>query len=171
MRYMSPIVTSTVIEGYSAPWSAGPKAKANVGRFAHIVPGFPDGLLGLRETGFWRLVEGFLAPQRFTNVNAQASLAERNVGVRKWWANASDRKNHTKVAIAFGENDPLLKGFHNVLAETIDPILMDHEFSTSHGSWIGDAGHYPVEERPSDVAVLVSDFVDLVEDVQMAKAA
>ena len=171
MRYMSPIVISTVIEGYSAPWSAGPKAKANMGRFAHIVLGFPDGLLGLRETRLLRLVEGFLSPQRFTNVNAQASLAKRIVGVRKFWANASEQENETKVGMAFGEDDPLLKGFHNVLAETVDPILIDHEFSASHGSWIADAGHYPVKERPSAVAGLVSDFVHVVEDAQMAKAA
>lgn len=40
MRYVSLVVASAVVDGYSAPWSAGPKSKASLGRFAHIVPGF-----------------------------------------------------------------------------------------------------------------------------------
>jgi hypothetical protein len=80
--------TSTIISGYSAPYSAGVATKASVTRFAHIVPGF----LILFYLSFHVLVvfdRRAPEPWNFTNINAQAALAERNVDIREWWAASS----------------------------------------------------------------------------------
>ena len=157
MRFISPGTTSEVTAGYSAPYSAGAHSKASVGRFAHIVPGVPDRLLGLRSTAWWRMIEGLLGSENFTNINGQARLAELNVSVRKWWSPKDlDRKNMLPlVSIAFGQEDPLLKDFKGVLESTFG---LDSSGRPIRGTWISDAGHYPVEEKPETVAQLILRF-------------
>lgn len=118
------------------------------------MPGLPDCVLKLRSAVVWRAVEGLLGPERFTNINAQARLAELNVSVRSWWASGST--GAPKVAVAFGEDDPLLRDFKDVLDETISPHL---RAGSTKGTWISGAGHYPVEERPEFVAELCRDFL------------
>jgi pimeloyl-ACP methyl ester carboxylesterase len=159
MRFMCPEATSEVISGYSAPYAAGAHSKASVGRFAHIVPGIPDLLLGLRRAVWWRVIEGVLGPENFTNINAQARLAGLNVSVRKWWSPEDiDCKNTLpRVSIAFGQEDPLLKDFKGVLERTLG---LDVGGPPMRGTWISGAGHYPVEEKPQTVAQLILRFLD-----------
>jgi len=159
MRFMCPSATSTIISGYSAPYSAGVATKASVTRFAHIVPGIPDTILSLRSTYWWCLIEGLLNPWNFTNINAQAALAERNVDIREWWAasSSSQSKNSMpKVLVAFGEDDPLLKEFKEVLVLTFPSKTL---VRCPNGSWIPHAGHYPMEEKPYVIADLLCNFV------------
>ncbi len=159
MRYMCPEATRDIIAGYCAPYTAGIHSKVSVGRFAHIVPGIPDVLLKLREGTAWRIAEGLLGPENFTNVNAQAFLAQRNVEVRQWWASGgSQHENVTpRVSVAFGRDDPLLKDFKNLLDET---LRLKVSGQRSSGTWISDAGHYPVEEKPEAVARLIQQFME-----------
>ncbi len=166
MRFMAPSITQKIASGYSAPFSTGPIAKASVGRFAHIVPGLPDFVLYLRNYWLWLLLEGLVGSERFTNINAQARLAERNVAVRRWWGASSSgcgdedggKRQLPKVAIVFGEDDPLLREFRDVLSSGISRHVQDGDVS---GIWVSSAGHYPVEERPEEIAGLVQRFIDI----------
>ena len=121
MRYMCPKATSEVVSGYGLPYAAGAKSKASVGRFAHIVPGMPRALMEWRGSHYWRLLEGLLGPENFTNFNAQAKLTERDESARKWWAGEDTIpcERLPKVAIVFGEDDPLLRDLKKVLDRTI----------------------------------------------------
>ncbi|OAP56362.1 hypothetical protein AYL99_09541 [Fonsecaea erecta] len=99
MRFMAPNITSTVVQAYCWPYESTPmSAKASINRFAHIVPGLPDFILNLRSTSVWRLIEGLLGPERFTNITAQARLADRDRSVRDWWFGAhSSSHSHAEV--------------------------------------------------------------------------
>ncbi|SLM39319.1 Epoxide hydrolase-like [Lasallia pustulata] len=159
MRYMSPQTTSRTMDGYCAPFAAGVATKASVSRFAHIVPGIPDFVLSLRDHYLWRMVEGLLGPTSFTNITAQARLAERNRLVRSFWAEPSEKLQdevRSQVMVAFGRDDPLLVDFKDVLVHTIEPNLQRHAVG---GEWIERAGHYPTEDRPLQVARLIQRFV------------
>lgn len=160
MRYMSPQTTSTAMDGYCAPFTTGVATKASVSRFAHIVPGIPDFVLSLRAHDLWRMVEGLLGPPSFTNITAQARLAERNRFVRSYWAESSAELQdevRPQVMVAFGHDDPLLVDFKDVLVHTIEPSLQLHALG---GEWIERAGHYPTEDRPLEVARLIQRFVE-----------
>ncbi len=159
MRYMCPEVTRDIVAGYCAPYTAGIHCKASVGRFAHIVPGIPDFLLKLRGCTAWRILEGLLGPENFTNINAQAFLTDRNIVVRQWWA-SEDRQRKAvipRVSVAFGQDDPLLKDFKRLLDKTFRLSYGGHY---TNGTWIANAGHYPVEEKPETVAKLLQKFVE-----------
>ncbi|KIY02770.1 uncharacterized protein Z520_01235 [Fonsecaea multimorphosa CBS 102226] len=99
MRFMAPNITSTIARAYSWPYDSTPmSAKASINRFSHIVPGLPDFILNLRSTYLWRLIEGLLGPERFTNITAQARLADRDRAVRDWWFGArSSSHSHAEV--------------------------------------------------------------------------
>jgi len=177
MRYMSPRATARIIEGYSAPYAGvGPQAKASVSRFSHIVPGFGEKLLlGVRNWSAWRIFEGLCGPERFSNVNEQARLLQRDMEVRKWWAESkgSSRSSEEKdqdgkvdgeekverpaVGIAFGADDPLLKEYKNVLQSVIAPKLLWRKVGAR---WISGAGHYPVEEQADEVVKLMRNLMD-----------
>lgn len=97
LRFMAPIITYTITEGFSIPYRQHPtKARASINRFAHMVPGTPDMILSFRNTRPWRLFEGLIGPAHMTNISAQASLADRNVEVRRWWR--SDVLNEENLA-------------------------------------------------------------------------
>lgn len=90
LRFMAPECTSVTAWAYDSPYHGLPRsAKASIQRFAHIVPGIPDVVLRQQGTRIWRLCEGLLGPNNFTNVTAQAILAERNTAVRAWWSGGS----------------------------------------------------------------------------------
>tara|TARA_R110002060_G_scaffold26238_1_gene35743 strand:- start:2108 stop:2653 length:546 start_codon:yes stop_codon:yes gene_type:complete len=161
MRYMCPKATSEVVSGYGLPYAAGAKSKASVGRFAHIVPGMPRALMEWRGSHYWRLLEGLLGPENFTNFNAQAKLTERDESARKWWAGEDTIpcERLPKVAIVFGEDDPLLRDLKKVLDRTI--AKETRSFPSSSTTSIHGAGHYPVEDDPDTVSDYIIRFVQL----------
>lgn len=155
-----PKTTSKTMDGYCAPFAAGAATKASVSRFAHIVPGTPDFVLSLRPHYLWRMIEGLLGPSSFTNITAQARLADRNRSVRSFWTESSaDLQDEIRpqVMVAFGHDDPLLVDFKDVLVHTIEPSL---QLRALGGEWIERAGHYPMEDRPREVARLIRWFVE-----------
>ena len=180
LRFMAPNITAAVAEGYSVPYEQSlTKTKASINRFAHIVPGTPDWVLGLRGTRLWRVAEGLIGPKHLTNLNAQAALARRNVTVRKWWSKEKtersagsekelllldvadmDRRDFAvppeHVMILFGRDDPLLPEFRQIL---VDTIQVSKVVESSEGPWITGAGHYPMEQKPEVVARCIGELL------------
>ncbi len=100
-----------------------------------------------------------LIPENSTNNNAQAFLVERNVTVPKRWA-SGDCQPETKtsrVSFTFGQDDPLLRDFGNLLDLTLRWGAGGQHTS---GTWISDACHYPVEEKTERVSKLIQRFVE-----------
>ena len=123
------------------------------------MPGIPDFVLSLRDHNLWRMIEGLLGPTFFTNITAQARLAELNRAVRSFWAEPSENLQdevRAQVMVAFGRDDPLLADFKDALVHTIEAGLQLHAMG---GEWIERAGHYPMEDRPLEVAQLIQRFV------------
>lgn len=154
LRFMAPNISVKTATAYSAPYMQSMfKAKASINRFAHIVPGFPDWIYLLRYRDWWRAIEGWLGPKHFTNMNAQASLAERNRHVRGWWAGEVEEKSSQnapeKVMILFGREDPSLPEFKSVLEQYIG---VSRVVQSANGGWLPGAGHYPMEEKPKEIA-------------------
>ncbi|KAJ9245680.1 hypothetical protein DTO271D3_4144 [Paecilomyces variotii] len=165
MRFMSPHLPQKEIEGYEAPYRDFPlNSKAGVFRFAHIAPGMPEFVLrSLRETWLWKLGEGLCGPIHFSSLNAQTSLSARGDEVRQFWRNGDMKARRSagseapfRVVVVFGEDDPLLKDYKHILTQTINADLMV-DWAPS-GIWLSNAGHYPVEERPGDIADLIVKF-------------
>jgi pimeloyl-ACP methyl ester carboxylesterase len=158
MRYMSPHISQQDVEGYSAPYKHWPvNAKSSVYRFGHIVPGTPRIVLrGFMNTWQWKLCEGLFGPNNFDNLWAQARLSVRDDEVRRFWKKWEGTKPF-KVAVVFGDRDPLLKGYKNLLVQAIDPELMVKW--APNGMWVEGGGHYPLEDKPEDVAFLIKRFV------------
>ncbi|GAM83847.1 hypothetical protein ANO11243_018370 [Dothideomycetidae sp. 11243] len=108
LRFMAPECTSVTSWAYDSPYHATPlSAKASIQRFAHMVPGIPDFVLGRRGTRIWRLLEGFLGPSNFTDVTAQAMLAERNERVRAWW---SAESSHSDEVLLHLDESTVVRG-------------------------------------------------------------
>ncbi|OKL58047.1 hypothetical protein UA08_06810 [Talaromyces atroroseus] len=162
MRYMSPHLSQEEIDGYSAPYSGLPvSTKASVFRFGHMVPGLPRFiLLHARHTQLWKLLEGLCGPVHFSSVNAQARLAERDNSVRPFWATGDNggavEKDPTRVLVVFGDDDPLLKSYKDILSQTIHPKFTVDWAPT--GIWLPNAGHYATEEKAKEVLDLVEKF-------------
>ena len=77
----------------------------------------------------------------------------RDESVRAAWASGV---LDVKAEVAFGELDPLLIDFFDVLVDTIET-----KYNRPKGYWIGGAGHYATEERPEGVAKLFAEFAAL----------
>ncbi|KAK5038129.1 hypothetical protein LTS07_001598 [Exophiala sideris] len=160
LRFMAPNISVKTARAYSAPYSQSMfKTKASIGRFSHIVPALPDWIYDIRSTDSWRVIEGWLGPEHFTNLNAQASLAERNRHVRGWWAGEFDDKNSRnapeKVMILFGREDPLLPEFKPVLEQYIG---VSRVVRPADGGWLPGAGHYPMEQKPKEIACCIAEL-------------
>ena len=185
MRFMAPNISQEAVRLYEMPFEAGPKTKASVGRFAHMVPGLPDTILfRARETWFWMLLEGLVGPHRLTNVSTQASLAKRDKVVRRWYqtsrslskndgrksgeckAKLIDDEEYIRIdavqtrrkGILFGEDDPLLKGFKVVLESTFRQDGSDLWLGNGNG-WLPNAGHYPMEQKPHEITTCLLQFL------------
>lgn len=160
MRYMCPNLPQTEIEGYSAPYNGLPvSTKASVFRFGHMVPGFPRILLlRARYTRIWKMVEGLCGPVHFSSLNAQARLAERDIELRQFWMRGTDTAGNDaqRAVVVFGEDEPLLKSYKDIIVRTIHArFRVDW---APNGIWLPDAGHYPMEEKPGEIAELVEKF-------------
>ncbi|GKZ61059.1 hypothetical protein AnigIFM49718_007764 [Aspergillus niger] len=153
MRFMSPHLPQPEVDGYSAPYQSLPVAtKASVFRFGHIVPVTPRfALHGLRQTRLWKLLEGLCGPRHFDNLSQQARLAKRGEEVRQSWR-AGLEKGNPDVAVVFGEQDPLLKLYKDILVDCIHPAHMVEW--APQGMWLSGGGHYPMEEKAADISLL-----------------
>ncbi|KAK5189195.1 hypothetical protein LTR47_001907 [Exophiala xenobiotica] len=156
LRFMAPNMSVKASEVYSQPYAQSLfKTKTSINRFSHIVPGLPDCIYDLRQTFMWRTIEGLLGPEHFTNLNAQAWLANRDQEVRKWWSSSSpdDDKAAAKapesVMTLFGRDDPLLPEFKNVLERSIQ---VSRVLQGGEAGWLPGAGHYPMEQKPKEIA-------------------
>ncbi|RAK84173.1 haloalkane dehalogenase family protein [Aspergillus costaricaensis CBS 115574] len=154
MRFMSPHLSQFEIDGYSAPYRSLPVAtKASVFRFGHIVPVTPRfALHGLRQTRIWKLLEGLCGPRHFDNLSQQARLAKRGEEVRQSWR-ACLGKGNPDVSVVFGEQDPLLKLYKDILVDCIHPAHMVEW--APQGIWLSGGGHYPMEEKAADISLLI----------------
>ncbi|OJZ84827.1 hypothetical protein ASPFODRAFT_83039 [Aspergillus luchuensis CBS 106.47] len=130
MRFMSPHLSQPEIDGYSAPYRSLPVAtKANVLRFGHIVPVTPRfALHGLRQTRMWKLLEGLCGPPCLG-------------------------KGNPDVAVVFGEQDPLLKLYKDILVDCIHPAHIVEW--APQGIWLSGGGYYPMEENAADISLLI----------------
>ncbi|KAF4211426.1 hypothetical protein CNMCM5878_002636 [Aspergillus fumigatiaffinis] len=155
MRFMSPSISQTDVTGYAAPYRNLPaKAKSSIYRFSHMAPATPRVVLtSLRYTWLWKLVEGLAGPSNFDNLTAQARLSSRDDEIRGFWK-SSERARQLEVAVVFGDKDPLLKDYKDVLVRAVDSrVMVDW---APHGTWLDGAGHYPAEEKPKAVGDLIA---------------
>jgi len=150
MRYMAPTITSQISAGYSTPFQSA-ISKTGVTRLAHLVPGMPSFIYRffLSRTGI--LFDGICPSTTFSSLHEQAQLRQRDIEIRKFWSSGDD---NLKAFVLFGRNDPLLRDYRNVLMDTIRT-----QKRPPKGLWLEGAGHYPVEERPDDVADIFHRFI------------
>jgi pimeloyl-ACP methyl ester carboxylesterase len=157
LRFMAPNMSVKASEVYSQPYAQSLfNTKTSISRFSHIVPGLPDCIYDLRQTCMWRTIEGLLGPEHFTNLTAQAWLANRDQEVREWWSSSSlgnDKgaaaRAPESVMILFGRDDPLLPEFKNVLERS---IRVSSVLQGGEAGWLPGAGHYPMEQKPKEIA-------------------
>ncbi|KAL4805417.1 Alpha/Beta hydrolase protein [Aspergillus unguis] len=156
-RYLSPHLSAEEIKNYTAPYSGLPRAsKASVLKFSHTAPSLPRVLLfKIRQTTPWKVLEGLLGPQHFDTLNTQARLSAQGDQVRRYWGSQREGDD-TKVAVVFGDKDPLVKDYKTVLAQTIHPNRLAKWAPRGH--WIRGTGHMPMEGKPGEVAGLIARF-------------
>lgn len=163
-RFISPEISQRDDEGYGAPYQhlaafAGP----SVEHFAHMGTGIPQFILrDLRETPLWKICEAICGPRNFSALNALALLSERDENARRYWQKERrDDSNEAtesslKSVVVFGECDPLVKDYKETLVNVIGKNnMVDWALD---GIWLQNAGHYPTEDRPEDVAQLIARF-------------
>lgn len=161
-RFISPHISERDVECYEAPYQDLPAAtRSSVERFSRYAPGIPHFVLrGLRETQGWKLCEAILGTRNFSDLNALALLSERDDFVRSYWkrTHEEDLNGHMggklKTVVAFGAQDPLLKDYKDVLVRVVGKTNMVDW--APNGIWLPNAGHYPMEDSPDDVAQLIS---------------
>lgn len=149
MRFMAPEISMHVAQGFAAPFDSA-KSKAAVTKLACLVPGMPEFIYRLFESDFGALIDGMCPRSVFSSLWAQARLRMRDESVRTAWAS---RVLDVNAEVAFGEFDPLLIDFFDVLVDTIET-----KSNKPKGFWISGAGHYATEEKPKDIARLFAEF-------------
>ncbi|KAL3461658.1 Alpha/Beta hydrolase protein [Aspergillus heterothallicus] len=157
LRFITPNISQTDIDAYTAPYKGLPRStKSSIQRFSHIAPSLPKVILHrARDLWAWKLIEGLCGPKHFDTLNTQARLSAQDELVRDFWASKEQAKG-LKVTVAFGENDPLIRDYKNVLVREISPELMVKW--APRGLWIPEAGHMPTETKAGDVARLIARF-------------
>lgn len=164
MRFISPEVSRRDAESYVAPYQHLPEsAGSSVEHFAHLGTGIPHVLLkGLRETPPWKICEALCGPRNFSDLNMLALLSERDEVARRYWQyNRGDdvkepTENRLKSVVVFGDRDPLVKDYKDNLTRAIGKNNMVDW--APDGIWLQNAGHYPMEDKPQDVAQLIARF-------------
>ncbi|TKA80298.1 hypothetical protein B0A49_01589 [Cryomyces minteri] len=158
VRYLAPGTASSVVRGYSAPYVyGGIRTKASIIRFSHLAPLLPDVFLfKVRESAQWRTLEGLCGPDNFTNINAQALLADRDRGVKAFWKRCTERG--WKVCVVSGERGPLLGSRDEAVTEHIDRGAL---VEVPRAVWMEEAGHYSCEEGPKTVAKHICRFLEV----------
>ncbi|CEL07036.1 hypothetical protein ASPCAL10202 [Aspergillus calidoustus] len=157
IRFITPTISQSDAEAYSAPYKGLPRsAKSSIERFSHITPSLPRVILHrARNLQVWKLAEGLCGPSHFDTLNTQARLSAQDELVRKFWS-SKEQAHGFEVAVIFGDKDPLVRDYKNVLVREIAPELMVKW--APRGLWIPGAGHMPTEDRAGDVARLIARF-------------
>ncbi|KAL4863193.1 hypothetical protein BDV12DRAFT_177828, partial [Aspergillus spectabilis] len=168
LRFLAPSISASDIQGYTAPYKSLPRAsKASIERFSHLPPSLPRFLLfTLRNTYLWKITEGLLGPSHFDTLNTQARLSAQDDQVRRYWGttapspnedgNGNENVRKSEVAVVFGEKDPLVRDYKNVLVRSIHPNRMAKW--APRGIWLSRTGHLAAEESAGQVAGLVERF-------------
>lgn len=102
------------------------------------------------------MLEGLCGAENFDNLDAQSRLAYLDDSTRNFWARG-ESKSYIKIALAFGDMDPLLIDYKGILLDTINARLMVHW--AVDGIWLSGGGHYPTEEKAEHIASLISRLV------------
>jgi pimeloyl-ACP methyl ester carboxylesterase len=119
-------------------------------------------LRNLRETPLWKVFEAICGPGNFSDLNALALLSERDDNVRCYWQKRQQddlneaTESRLKSAVVFGERDLLVKDYKETLVHVIGKNNMADW--APDGIWLQNAGHYPMEDKPEDVAKLIARF-------------
>ncbi|KAL4969913.1 haloalkane dehalogenase family protein [Aspergillus stella-maris] len=159
IRYLAPHLSKSDIDTFAAPYVDLPRSsKASIERFAHTVPSLPRFILfTLRQTYLWKVLEGFLGPEQFNNLNVQARLSAQDDQVRSYWSNKEESLGaSTEVAVVFGASDPLVREYKDLLARIVHPERMVKW--APRGVWIEGAGHMAMEGKQGEVAGLIARF-------------
>lgn len=151
MRFMSPSITCRIAKSYAAPFLS-PRSKAGVTRFARLVPGLPQVAYDIFEGSLGRLLDGTCDEASFSSLFYQSRLRNRDKDVRAYWKSGESR---LKVEIAFGDRDPLLGDFYQILCDGIRTKLGKPEKCLLRGG-----GHYAVEEKPQEIVQALEVFID-----------
>lgn len=162
-RFISPEILEGDVEGYGAPYQHLPANARPSELFAHMGTGIPHFVLrDLRETSLWKICEAICGPSNFSDLNALALLSERDDNARRYWqkkrrddANEAT-ESRLKSVVVFGERDPLVKDYKETLVHVIGKNNMADW--APNGIWLQNAGHYPMEDKPEDVAQLIARF-------------
>lgn len=150
-------------KGYGAPYRDLPsKAGPSFENFNQMSIGVPPLFLRyLREEPLWKACEAF-CPKGFAGLNSLALLSERvDSASRYLLENRSEDENEDtesrlRCAIVFGEHDPLGRGYKKALSCVIGKNnMVDWALD---GIMIENAGHYPMEDKPENVAQLITRF-------------
>ncbi|KAL2816983.1 Alpha/Beta hydrolase protein [Aspergillus granulosus] len=155
LRFLISHISQKDVDAYASPFRDLPRStKCSIERFSHMTPSLPRVILHrARNLWTWKVLEGLCGPQHFNTLNTQARLLAQDELVRKFWG-SKDQANGFKVAVVFGDNDPLIRDYKNVLVREINPELMVKW--APRGLWIPGTGHMPSEEKAEDVARLIA---------------
>jgi pimeloyl-ACP methyl ester carboxylesterase len=161
-RFISPDILEGDVEGYEAPYRhLAANARPSVEDFAYMGTGIPHFLLkDLRETPPWKIFEAICGPRNFSGLNSLALLSERGDNARSYWQRQQPSNLHEatesrpKIVVVFGERDPLVENYKETLVRVIGKNNMADW--APDGIWLQNAGHYPMEDKPEDVARLIA---------------
>jgi pimeloyl-ACP methyl ester carboxylesterase len=128
-------------------------------------------LRDLRETPLWKICEAICGPRNFSDLNALALLSERDDNARRYWEKTRDdlteaTESRPKSVVVFGERDPLVKNYKETLVHVIGKNNMADW--APNGIWLQNAGHYPMEDKPEDVAQLIARFARCLNQNSLA---
>ncbi|GLI82254.1 hypothetical protein PoHVEF18_010682 [Penicillium ochrochloron] len=129
-------------KGYGAPYRDLPaNSGPSVEPFAYMGTGIPPHFLkDLREKPLWKSID-----------SARRYLRESRNGDQE---DATARR--LRSVVVFGEQDPLGRGYKEALLCVIGKKNMA-EWALD-GIMLENAGHYPMEDKPEDVAQLITRF-------------
>jgi pimeloyl-ACP methyl ester carboxylesterase len=149
--------------GYGAPYRYLPaNSGPSVEPFAYMSTGIPQHFLrDLREKPLWKVCEAF-CPKSFNDLNTLALVSERIDSARRYLREnrSGDQDEATarrlRSVVVFGERDPLGRDYKEALLCVIGKNnLADWAID---GIMLENAGHYPMEDKPEDVAQLITRF-------------
>ncbi|KAL5000860.1 Alpha/Beta hydrolase protein [Aspergillus recurvatus] len=157
-RILAPSLSKTDVDAFTAPYAGLPRSsKSSILRFSHSVPFLPRfALFQLWPKKAWKLIEGLTGPANWDSLNAQARLSAQDDQVRRYWGAKAAGDKGCKIAVVFGDKDPLIRDYKAVFTRSIHPDRMVSW--APRGMWIMNAGHLPMEDKAGEVAGLIARF-------------